>query len=160
MYENENVPVGKIIFYSILSIVGILVLWVALASAIWGFGVATAGIFGRGEAHKQIQSAPYRITAYDHFFNLCASIQANEAQIDALLEEQKLYEPGTRDFARVSASLTGVQAARHASISQYNADSSKDYTIGQFRDSDLPYQLPNTEYPEGGKTNCRFGTGN
>ncbi|OHA75481.1 MAG: hypothetical protein A3I38_00605 [Candidatus Wildermuthbacteria bacterium RIFCSPLOWO2_02_FULL_47_10] len=157
---HDDPSVGKIIWYSILGIVGVLVLWIVLASAIWGFGVATAGIFGRGEAHKQIQSAANRIQAYDHFFNKCAAIQAGEARIDALLKEQKLYEPGSGDFARVSSSLTGVIIARHESIVQYNADASKDYTIGQFRDSDLPYQIPNTEYPEGGKARCNFGTGN
>jgi hypothetical protein len=52
-------------------------------------------------------------------------------------------------------SLTGVKGARHQAIAKYNQDVLKDYTEGQFKDRDLPYQIPDTNYPEkGGKTVC------
>jgi hypothetical protein len=118
----------------------IMVLWIGLASAVWGLRVATAGIYGRGEARIQIQSAASRIGAYNHFFNLCAAVQSQEASVAALTTQlDGETDPKTRD--RLATSLTGVSAQRERSIAQYNADARKDYTIGQFRDSDLPYQL-------------------
>jgi len=155
--ENQipKIPVGKIIFFSIFGLVSAIALYIAIASAVWGFGVATAGIFGRGEARKQIQSAEFRIEAYQHFFNLCASIQGNEGQIDELTQQLDQFERGSREYNITSVSLTGVKGARHQAIAKYNQDAFKEYTEGQFRDRDLPYQIPDTNYPKGGgKTVC------
>jgi hypothetical protein len=148
--------------WTILAVVLLVGLWLGVASAIWGFGVATAGIYGRGEARKQIQSAPFRIEAYQYFFNQCASIQGMEGKIDALVSQLSQLEPGTRDYSYTLSSLTGVKGLRSEAIAKYNQDALKEYTEGQFRDSDLPYQLPNSEYPssnpgklmDGGATTC------
>jgi hypothetical protein len=146
---------GKAIALSILGLVGFIVLWLAVASAIWGFGVATAGIFGRGEAHKEIQSADFRIQAYQTFFNQCASIQGLEGQIDELIAARESYERGSREYNITVTSIAGVKGARHQAITKYNQDTRKNWTEGQFRDADLPYQIPDTNYPnEGGKTVC------
>jgi hypothetical protein len=143
----------KVIGVTLLSITGVLVAWVIFASAIWGFGVATAGIYGRGEARKIIQSAEFRIPAYNHFFDSCAAIQGLEAGIDAQLAELPQAET-TKDRSRIQANIAGLTAQRQRSIAQYNADARKDYTVGQFRDSGLPYQLEASPYPEGSKTSC------
>lgn len=146
---------GNIIVWRfILTVVIVLVAIWTITAAVWGFGVATAGIYGRGEAHKQINSANFRIPAYDHFFNVCSSIQGMEGNIDELTAQ---YNATTneRDKNIVLASLTGVKAARHQAIASYNADARKDYTEGQFRDSDLPFRITDSDYPkEGGKTSC------
>lgn len=126
-----------------LWIVGICVftvaLWIGIAASIWGLRVATAGIYGRGEARIQIQSADYRIPAYNHFFDLCAAIQGHEAGVEAARAQLEAVSEEDRD--RILANIAGLETQRVRSIAQYNADAEKDYTIGQFRDSDLPYQL-------------------
>jgi len=124
----------------------ILLIWV-LVIAIWGFGVATAGIYGKGEAHKEIQSSDFRIAAYEHFFNQYASIKSLEGQIDELTIQLNDMEKGSRAYNIVYSSLTGTKGLRHTAIQQYNADASKDWTAGQFRDNNLPYQIPDTTYP-------------
>jgi len=134
---------GKIVF---LSIMGVLAIWVLIA-AIWGLGVATAGIYGRGEARKQIQSAEFHITAYQQFYNQYASIKSLEGQIDELSNQLELLEPGTKAYNHTLTSLTGTKGLRHQAIQQYNADARKSYTEGQFRAEDLPYEIPDTEYP-------------
>ena len=128
-------------------------LWLVVV-AIWGLGVATAGIYGRGEAHKDIQSADFRIQAYQTFFNQCASIQGLEGQIDELTTALEYYKPGSSEYNITVTSIAGVKGARHQAIARYNQDALKDWTEGQFRDADLPYQIPDTNYPEGGKTRC------
>jgi hypothetical protein len=140
----------KYFFYALLIVVA---LWGVFALT-FGIRVATAGLIGRGNAEIQIESAPYRISAYDHFFNQCASIQGLEGQIDELTAQLDLTEPNTRAYNLTMSSLTGVKAMRHSAIAQYNADASKDYTVGQFRDSNLPYRLMDSNYPNGSKTVC------
>lgn len=155
MIDDEgNVNAWKVGFWIVAACVFFLVLWLALASAVWGLRVATAGIYGQGQARIQIQSASSRIANYEHFFNLCASVQANEGQLDSLNDEISNYEVGSKDRARVLTNITGVNGARLRAIAQYNQDALKDYTGGQFRDSSLPYQLAVTDYPEGGRTQC------
>jgi len=116
--------------------------------------VATANIVGRGEAHIRIQSADFRIPAYNHFFDLCAAIQADEASLDAQSDELSALTQGTRDYNRVLTNIAGIVADRQRAIAQYNADARKDYTIGQFRDSNLPYQLDTTQHKKGEQTSC------
>lgn len=138
---------GLALFFGTLFIVFV---WGIFALS-FGMQVATAGLVGRGEARIQIQSAGSRISSYNHFFDLCTSIQAHEGTIDALEDELALYERGSGDFSRVATNLTGVKSARAETIARYNNDSQKDYTSGQFRDSDLPYVLDTTAYPQVGR---------
>lgn len=112
----------------------------------------TAPAKGRVQARQQIQSGSFRIAAYDSFFNACASIQGVEGQLDAQLEEEKTATGD--DLARVQANIAGLKGARAQAVAQYNADARKGYTVGQFRASDLPYQLSTDPYIEGAHTSC------
>lgn len=138
---------AKIVAIVLAVIAGI---WLIVA-AIWGLGVATAGIYGRGEAQKQIQSSEFRIESYQYFFNQYASIKSLEGKIDELTAQLQQLQPGTREYNYTLSSLTGVKGLRHEAIQKYNADARKEYTEGQFRDKSLPYQIPDTPYPEGRK---------
>lgn len=140
----------RIVVKVVLGLLGIIALWLVVASALWGFGVATGGIYGRGEAYKKIQSAEFRIEAYQRFFNQYASIKGLEGKIDELTAQLGQLEKGTRDYNYVLSSLAGVKGLRHEAIQKYNADAQKNYTEGQFRDKDLPYQILDTEYPPKG----------
>lgn len=156
--EEKGFNARRTIMWTVLIVVLLVGLWLAIASSIWGLRVATAGLYGRGEARIQIQSAPFRIEAYQYFFNQCASIQGLEGKIEELTAQLTKLEPGTREYNYTLSSLTGVKGLRREAIAKYNQDALKDYTEGQFRDRDLPYQLANNEYPPaqgvGGKTTC------
>lgn len=139
-------------------VVFLAVIWI-LVAAVWGLGVATAGIYGRGEAYKEIQSADFRIQAYQTFFNQCASIQGLEGQIDELTAILGQYEQGSREYKITLTSIAGAKGARHQAIAKYNNDAQKSWTEGQFRDKNLPYRIMDTNYPgekgkEVGKTLC------
>lgn len=141
-------------WHFVFTIIGILLAFWVLSIGIWGFGVATAGIYGRGEAHKQLNSAEFRITSYNHFFEACSSIQGLEGSIDELTTQLDATT-SERDRGIVLSSLTGTKAARHQAIADYNADARKNYTEGQFRDNDLPFHINDSKYPdEAGKTSC------
>lgn len=132
----------------------VIALLIGSIAAVFGFRVATAGLVGRGQAHIQIQGAQNRIAAYDHFFDMCTSIQRNEVALDALLEQRDVFDVGSKEYSKLTTDITGVTVARGGGIARYNNDSAKDYTIGQFKDSDLPYRLSDAPYERGVRTRC------
>lgn len=117
-----------------------------LAGAVFAFRWVTADIRGAADAREQtLADGDFRIAAYDHFFALCASVQGHEGRL-ASLQEELAGDPSESRRQQLEASLTAVRSQRRADIASYNADAARDYTVGQFRDSDLPYQLdPNSE---------------
>lgn len=140
MYEPQS---QKGLFGTIaLWVIGLVVLVSVISGVLWGVGVLGADVKGRGEARKQIKSADFRIAAYDHFYNLCASIQANEISLGA--QEDALAGATGDDRERIAANVAGLRATIGGSIAQYNVDARKSYTVGQFKSSDLPYQLDQT----------------
>lgn len=124
--------------------VALAVLAVPVAVAvIWGLVWVTAPLRGATEAREQtVGSGDFRLAAYEHFFGLCTSVQSQEGRIEAL--ELELEGPVTpARETQVRASLTAVRAQRSELIAEYNQDALAQYTRGQFRDRDLPYQLDN-----------------
>ena len=159
MRRNEQGQAGDMLAVGggclaiIIGLVAVLAIAFGITWAAFGLRVATAGLVGRGEAHIQIQSANFRIQAYDHFHDLCAAVQRNERAIDN--QEDQLAQTTserTKDILRTS--IAGTRSAREGGIAQYNEDAKKNYTIGQFRDNELPFQLDTTSYERGNYTIC------
>jgi hypothetical protein len=124
----------------VIGILGILI----LIAANWGWRYFTAPITGRVGAQQQIQSKEMMITAYNHFFDLYAAIQSYDVTLQAL-NSQLEQVTSEKERERVLATIAGVTSQKARSIFQYNADAKKSYTIGQFRDWKLPYQLEEEE---------------
>lgn len=131
-----------------------LVFVTVLVIGVLSFGVRwlTAEPKGRLQAREQIQSGANRIAAYEHFYNLCAAIQAQEAALAA--QYTSLDGATGDDKERIKANIAGLTAQRARSIAQYNVDARKSYTQGQFRSSDLPYEIDASAYPKGVSTSC------
>lgn len=108
----------------------------------WGwFQRSTADFRGETAALEEILADPdRRITAYEHFFDLCASIQGHEDTIRAL-ETELEGDPSESRAEQIQGVITVNQAQRDSKIRQYNSDASMEYTVGQFRDANLPHEL-------------------
>lgn len=123
---------------------GLVVLMLIGSMWIFGWGFfqrATADFRGETAALEEILADPdRRITAYEHFFDLCASIQGHEDTIRALKAELET-DPSDSRREQIQGAITVNQAQRDSKIRQYNSDASMDYTVGQFQDADLPHQL-------------------
>lgn len=145
------------VLYGFLALVATFAIVWGVILATQGMRYATAGLFGRIEAEVQIESAGSRIANYDHFFDLCASVQKAESGLDAQYQALDGAE-SSKERERIRANIAGLQVARLGGIFQYNVDARKDYTKGRFRDSDLPWDLPETEYDhtEGLRTSCGY----
>lgn len=131
-----------------MKIVGIIFATLAglmlLAAIGWGWRYVTAPVRGIVGAEEQIESAASRITNYEHFFDLCASVQGHEAAIraaEAQLDTLQTGDASRSEVERVIAVLAGTRAQRERAIARYNADASKSYTRARFLASDLPYRL-------------------
>lgn len=125
-----------------IAIVGAVFLTIAL----WALGVLTAGPFGRGEAHKTIESADNRVFSQELFHNRLASIRAFDAQLTAqtkTLADFKAEMQGDRNFttveelSRLGAVVDGLRNQCITVVNEYNADGRK-ISKQRFRDADLP----------------------
>lgn len=119
-----------------------------LAIHVFGFGWfsrLTADFRGETAVIERVHANPnYRIANYDHFYDLCAAIQADEDRIANL--EQELASRLDRDdisfrVSQIESSLTAIRNSRSAKIRQYNADAHKTETRANFLASDLPFEL-------------------
>jgi hypothetical protein len=127
----------------VVAIVVVLILSVMWVFG-WGFFSKTTAPW-RGEAEKREQvegNGAYRIAAYDHFHDLCAQVQSDEASIRNLRRELTSEpKPADERVLQINASITALENNRAENINQYNADAAKKHTLGQFRSSGLPYRL-------------------
>lgn len=119
---------------------GALVGVVMLVVAFYALRYATADERGAVNAQEQIQGGSARIAAYNSFFDLCASVQGDEARIRALGTEMQTG-PSAERVEQINATVTAIRGSRASKVARYNADARKDYTVGQFRSSGLPFAL-------------------
>lgn len=120
-------------------LIGIIAVVVGTMFATGTISMLTAPFRGAVEAEEQIQSGTNRIAAYDEFYDVCASVQADEDRLDNLRAERE--DADASRASQLDATITAVENSRAEKIRGYNADARKEYTDGQFRSSDLPYQL-------------------
>ncbi|MFG2243756.1 hypothetical protein [Spirillospora sp. NPDC048823] len=134
---------GIVLKVGVAAIVVVLILSIMYVFG-WGFFSSTTAPWrGAAEQRERIEgSGDYRIAAYDHFFDLCAQVQSDEASIRNLRRELKSEpKPTDQRVLQINASITALQNNRAENINQYNADAAKKHTEGRFRSSGLPYRL-------------------
>ena len=112
----------------------------------WAWRYYTAPIKGRVTAQEQIQSGQNRIQKYNKFYDMCARAQSLTDKLDAQQEQLENTKEEDRK-SRIRTRIAGLKGEFSRVVRQYNADARKSYTAGQFRSSDLPYQL-STDYEE------------
>lgn len=140
----------KNILISILSLALLVILYFV---SVYGFGSlqrGTADFRGEtGQIEKTKANSSYRIASYEHFYDLCAGVQSIEGKIKNMEEELSGEDKGQRETV-LKTSITASKNKRAEMISKYNGDARKEATSGQFKSSDLPYELN----VEGEKTSC------
>lgn len=142
MSDFYGVPRRRIVGETAFWIIALLVVGALLTIIGLGWRYAIAGPSGKVEAREQILSGDNRIRAYNSFFDQCSSIQAIESALSASLDELSSADPANSDnIIRIQTNITGLRAQRARGVAEYNANAAKDYTDGQFRDLNLPYQI-------------------
>lgn len=140
-------------------IFGNIVLWLVafllLGAVIFGVGYAFNWWFapyqGKLQARQQIQgNGDFRIQAYNQFFDLCATVTTLDQQLQQTLAQEKA-DKGS-DLSRDKINFGAQFNSRNEAANQYNVNAQKHYTVGQFKASDLPYQIPS--YQKGQVFTC------
>jgi biopolymer transport protein ExbB/TolQ len=122
---------------AVVALIGLIIAGIYISGTI---SKKTANFRGDvGVKNKTLADPNYRIANYNHFFDLCASVQAREAAISNAKEEEK-HATQARQM-QLEGVITANRNERAELIAQYNADASKSYTQAQFLSSDLPYRL-------------------
>lgn len=130
----------KFIGAGLLAIVGVVLLYLIGVFVFGGLSQLTADFRGETDKRNKVEAnGSYRIAAYDHFYDLCSSIQATEDTIGNQLAERETASPERQ--AQIDANVVASRNVRASAIRQYNADARKSYTSGQFKASDLPFAL-------------------
>lgn len=141
-------------FGYILGSLGAIALLIGISFGLWEFNVHTAHFFGQGNAEIQIQQPSNQIADYDHFFNLCVSVQDQEGALDSQYD-LLVSDTNPADQRWIQTNIAADRTQRLNAINQYNIDATKHWTIGQFRASNLPYQLSTATYDQKGPhTQC------
>ncbi|MFJ1653459.1 hypothetical protein ACIOC2_19130 [Streptomyces sp. NPDC088337] len=131
---------SRLFGYTIVVIGALAVCALVAVFAFGGVSQLTAGF--RGETDKKnrtVGSGAFRLSAYEEFFDLCASVQTSEQQLKALNEELD-DKPGPDRAERIRTSITAVKASRAESINTYNSKAGQEHRQA-FLDADLPYRL-------------------
>jgi hypothetical protein len=144
----------KTIAYSILGLAGVLAVVAVISLATGTFQYLTAPFFGAVDAERKIESGGNRIYTYDHFFNLCSSVQSVEDKIDSQYRMlDRVNDEDRKDM--IFTNITGLESRRSSLIREYNADARKAYTDARFLSDELPRKLPTDAYEQGDpKTSC------
>lgn len=129
--------------------IGVLILIIStILVSVYGGGFLqrmTADFRGETSQIEQTQAdADYRIGAYDQFYDKCSGVQSLESKIANLTEELEATDEDKRKSV-LNTSITASKNKRAEMINDYNADARKEATRGQFRASDLPYELNEEE---------------
>ena len=149
----------------VAAIIGALLLIVVIVVGVYFTVWHTAEPRGAISAREQIvANADFRIHSYDHFFDQCAYIQTQQAKLDnnysALLamEEAGVNESDPDRYWKKYDEVTAITNILESGANNYNADSDKEGTRGQFKEVCLPDKVnPQdavTQAKEGGRIEC------
>jgi hypothetical protein len=101
----------------------------------------TADFRGGVKAKEQTTgNGAFRVNTYNHFFNLCASVQSTEDAIKNARDEMADKETTAERKAKLRQNITALNNSRAEDIRTYNADSANEYK-GAFQSNDLPFTL-------------------
>jgi hypothetical protein len=137
----------------LLSGIAVVVVLALAGWGIWGLGVATSGVHGRGEQTKQVNGSVNRTQWYHHFFDLKTAydtqVQAVGLARKQLDQFNKDNPTGTADpigqiaqlRAQDQTNLTGAEQQCVNSANAYNNDTQKTLVGAQFKAAGLPDTL-------------------
>jgi hypothetical protein len=132
-------------FKGLLVVFGVIVVFLAIMFVSGLLSIATAPFRGEVEKHELVEAdGSYRIAAYDQFYQLCSSIQSKNDQIKILKSEMDSSTDDARK-AQLQSGITANQNTKAELVNEYNSKAASEYTRGQFKDSDLPFEISSSQ---------------
>lgn len=125
----------------LVTVVGLAIGGVYLTSFYSKTTANTRGTTQQREANAG--SGAFRQATYEQFFDLCSSVQASEAKVKNIREQQALASD-RYEKDRLGLSATAILNARAEAVTSYNKLATEKHRQ-QFLDSNLPYRLELTD---------------
>lgn len=137
-------------------IIGVIILVIGIVG-MFALRWATIPFFGALEQREQIQgSGDFRIHSYQHFFNLCRTIQEAESQYDNQYDLLKELKPSDENYSRQQRNVSVLKARIERLKQRYNGDAAQEETLSAFKNSDLPEKIEIGVHEYGHRTKCNF----
>lgn len=137
-------------------VIAILIVPVIIFAWSGGIQYITAPFRGMLEKREQIQaSGDFRIYSYNHFFDLCKSVQNAQSEYDSqkeVLDSMDEDEPG---YDRQRRTVAILKADIEQRKQKYNSDARKEETVAAFKSNNLPEHMPLGEHEQGERVNCQ-----
>lgn len=128
----------------------VVVLFILLVIGVWAYRYYTADTRGAITAHETTTAGQYRINSYEHFYDMCASIQGYEGSI--FIQEELIKDSDNKEITdRAQLILSSIKAQRIRTISQYNMDAAKERTMAKYMDQGLPKEISAKQF----NTQCK-----
>lgn len=111
--------------------IGVLIAAIYGTTYFWAqYSKDTADVRGKTEKREQVESqGEYRVAKHDYFYHLCSDIKSKQQNIKLLREN------GEKDAALAN------EIQLNEMVNEYNTAASNNYTEGQFKSDELPYQI-------------------
>ena len=120
----------------------------------WLYRYYTAPIEGAVQMREITNTGNFRLQAYQSFYDRCGTIQTYETSIRQLESSLQDYlndpDPDREMINRLRTQINGIQNQRAREVNRYNQEARQEYSVGQFRANDLPYEISVTNM----NTNC------
>lgn len=116
-----------------------VVVFGAIGVAVWGFGVGTSDVKGRGDAEVIKNEAKNRIRAQEGFWVKYEGIVQADKNLN-ITAEALAKDPNS---VRLQVELNGQKMVCNDLVGQYNAASQK-FSEREFKDAELPHQIDDT----------------
>lgn len=138
--------------------VSVVVLFVIMTAASLAFRWEIAPWIGAVEQREIVEgSGEFRINSYNHFYDLCATIQQTEARHDTQFDELEAMNSGTDNYDRQRRTVSVLEQRIEVLKRKYNADASKEATLAAFKSNDLPNRIEPLDHEHGRRTECVWG---
>lgn len=126
--------------------IGVILLIIIASIYVSGFiSMGTADFRGEVDKKEKVEAnGNYRIDAYNEFYDTCSSIQAKQDQINNL-NSLLATESDTSRKNDLKGAILANENQKASLIREYNAKASAKYTVGQFKDSNLPYHIDSND---------------
>jgi hypothetical protein len=131
-YVKES---AKGVSVAVIWTIVILAVIALIGGIVWGFGVATSGIKGQGDAVKINNSAENWTGKQEKFEKLNAGVEAAKEKVTL---HKELAAENPNDLTQ-KQTLAGVRSACISAVHQYNAESRK-VLSRDWKSPDLPYE--------------------
>jgi hypothetical protein len=130
--DGGEVRVRRVVAY----VAGFIVLCVATSWLVWGFGVASSGVKGRGDVIRQNNDATNRIAAQNEFNQLWSDIKTYHANIK---DDAQAVAANPGDAWTLSV-LDAEKKTCRSAAGKYNADT-QNMTMKDWRPSTDPASI-------------------